>query len=116
MLKIARQIVREIASGTVGCTFKLNGEKAQMSSGYLVGVGGSILPFSTDEQKITEQTSQIYSLYNCTYIGFWIRDNQVYLDAVRWFSNKQHAIRMAKRKNQLAIYDCKNQQDLEILK
>tara|TARA_R100000995_G_scaffold36984_1_gene16904 strand:+ start:126 stop:548 length:423 start_codon:yes stop_codon:yes gene_type:complete len=45
-------------------------------------------------------------------IGTWIHDGQIYFDLVQHLYNLEIATREAKKRGEIAIYDCKNQKDL----
>ena len=45
-------------------------------------------------------------------IGTWIHDGQIYFDLVQHLYNLEIATREAKKRGEIAIYDCTNQKDL----
>ena len=45
-------------------------------------------------------------------IGTWIHKGQIYFDLVQNIQDLNIATRMAKRRGEIAIYDCKNQKDI----
>jgi len=45
-------------------------------------------------------------------IGTWIHDGQIYFDLVQHLYNLEIATREAKKRGEIAIYDCKNQKDI----
>ena len=45
-------------------------------------------------------------------IGTWIHDGKIYFDLVQHLYNLEIATREAKKRGEIAIYDCKNQKDL----
>ena len=45
-------------------------------------------------------------------IGTWVHKGQIYFDLVNNIQDLDIATRMAKRRNEIAIYDCKNQKDI----
>tara|TARA_R100000406_G_scaffold85827_1_gene69444 strand:- start:1794 stop:2201 length:408 start_codon:yes stop_codon:yes gene_type:complete len=45
-------------------------------------------------------------------IGTWIHKEQIYFDLVNNIQDLNIATRMAKRRGEVAIYDCKNQKDI----
>ena len=62
-----------------------------------------------DEHKDT------YRMYKYTAglgIGTWIHDGKIYFDLVQHLYNLEIATREAKKRGEIAIYDCKNQKDI----
>ena len=45
-------------------------------------------------------------------MGTWIHDGQIYFDLVQHIYNLDVATNMAKKRGEIAIYDCKNQKDI----
>ncbi len=45
-------------------------------------------------------------------IGTWVHEGQIYLDLVQNIHDLDIATRMAKRRGEIAIYDCKNQKEI----
>ena len=62
-----------------------------------------------DEHKDT------YRMYKYTAglgIGTWIHEGKIYFDLVQHLYNLEIATREAKKRGEIAIYDCKNQKDI----
>ena len=45
-------------------------------------------------------------------VGTWVHEGQIYLDLVQNIHDLDIATRMAKRRGEIAIYDCKNQKEI----
>ena len=45
-------------------------------------------------------------------IGTWVHDGAIYFDLLQNIQDLNIATRMAKRRGEIAIYDCKNQKDI----
>ena len=56
-------------------------------------------------------------LWKNEYAGIWKdpKTNIIYLDAVVWVKNENEAIKLARVKKQLAIWDIKNQKEIWIM-
>ena len=53
-----------------------------------------------------------YDGHRLTGVGTWIHKEQIYFDLVQHIHDLDVATRMAKRRGEIAIYDCKNQKEI----
>lgn len=76
--------------------------------GFSVGIGGAILPATTvTGEALAWLARRIAQEYETTYVGTWLNEGKVYVDAVRYFGahGREDAIACAREHGQLAIYD-----------
>ena len=62
------------------------------------------------ELQLDEYTSNLYKAGMG--VGTWIHEGQIYFDLVQHLYNLDVATDIAKKRGEIAIYDCKNQKDI----
>ena len=112
MNQLAKKILEKISDGETGGTFSIRGRLQIATSGYFVATNGIEFNQIPSEDVLQNEVYRIFRLYPEPYIGFWLNDGKLYLDAVRWVSKEKEAIRLGKKKNQISIWDCKNQTEI----
>ncbi len=78
------------------------------SYGYAVGIGGVTLPVGgVDSESLSWAIGQVASEFRPAYIGTWLDDGVVYIDAVMYFRPERlpEALNTAYQAGQLAIFD-----------
>lgn len=107
-----------------GASFSLQTGELNPTSGYMVAISGheKIIPNVTDNNQlqyiiadyIKENAIILAAGISCdTFIGTWLHENKLYLDVSQNVADKASAVRMAVDNNQLAIWDCENQTEIE---
>jgi ribose 5-phosphate isomerase len=90
-----------------GATVK-NGKIINYKSGYQVAIDSQEKIFKSFKKAL----EFIKSLKSC---GVWINKNLIYIDTnTKRVSSKKNAIEIAKKNNQLAIWDWKNKKEIKI--
>jgi len=86
-------------------------------SGFMVSKYGMEKTFKPDDIEGIKQAIKEYSKIICKneYIGVWNNDGVVYVDISKHYNSKKQALQVGKNNKQLAIYDLKNNCDIEIL-
>lgn len=107
--------VKSVVNTYNGATLTSSLDNATMNSGYMVSLKGYELKTS-----IKELTSEILKRYkklaklNTAYIGLWLDNNVLYIDISINVKDKNQAVEIARKNNQLAIYDCKNSESVYV--
>ena len=104
-----RTVRHLIESG--GGTMDEDGYKIEFDSGYMVGVVTFVHIF-----KITdEMLEKCISLSNDGMLGVWVnKDKSVYLEKVENIESLELAMRKAKMRGEVAIWDCENNVAIEL--
>lgn len=93
-------------------------DKVVHNSGYMVSVlnAEKIVPGElTTEDVESYLSSNISELEKIDrYFGTWYNNQFWYLDISFWFEDKNTALQFAEENEQLAIWDCKNSQAIDI--
>lgn len=78
---------------------------------YCIGITNN-----NTKKKINKFFNDIDKYFYHGYIGGWYNkeNNQYYIDKVIVTSNKEYAIQLAKKHNQISIYDLKLKKDIKI--
>lgn len=108
--------VLEVLTRPEGGTIALDGA-ALPATGFFVG--GIVSPLIYDEdddpQDIEEFVKHIDDL-NADYLGWWTdsEDDRLWIDATDWYESLTAALVVAKYRNEIAIYDIANQQEIRV--
>ena len=122
--KTALKLARQMLNITDGGTFNLDGSPYVGNSGYVVAEPNHEIITAKDFNQITTALNlQLYILdyYNSILVnnnekpallGVWTFGGDIYLDLVNVYESKAHALELAKRYNQLAIFDLKESKEI----
>jgi hypothetical protein len=118
--KLATNIYNDILNGGTGGTFHVDGTKVDYQTGYFVGIQG----FQTTKDyfinpkypinTLALHLTSLFDLVNIPFVGYWLNNNIVYIDSVTWTENLNHAVNLGKLYDQKAIFDIKNQKDINL--
>lgn len=78
------------------------------STGFAVGIGGLHMPVASVTAEVVVWASKAAaSEYETSFVGTWLKDGNVYFDAVRYFaaSERKAALLAGYQAGQEAIYD-----------
>ena len=99
-----------------GLTLKSNEKELDALSGFMVSLAGYESKLSLDNVSIEIVNDYLQKARKMTknikhnvYVGFWIDNNILYLDLSIKIDNKQLALSVARKNNQIAIFDLENQ-------
>ena len=117
MKNLAINLFNEILNSKTGNTFDLEGNVFKPKYGYFVGITGFQVPknyfinpkFPINTLLFTMEENLDLSK---NLVGYWIENNVVYIDSVLHIGNIEDAIKTAKNYNQLAVWDCENNQSI----
>lgn len=98
-----------------GGTFTVAGEVVHHGLGYHVGglVPTSIVPVSGGTAFIAESIARFARQHyreighHDAYIGAWVKDGNVYIDASQWVATRDEALALGADRGELAIWDCR---------
>lgn len=109
-----KEIIDEIKNNG-GLTLAADYKKANNKSGFYVSKLGyeRIISFNTLADNLKEYKSK---LQKNEYVGLWLNNGMLYIDITKHYKNKKEAIKIGIKNKQLAIYDIKNNCDIELLK
>lgn len=98
-----------------GLTLTADYTKATEKSGFYVSKIGheKIININDLESNLKEYSKK---LLKNEYIGLWIDNNKIYIDISKHYKNKKEAIKQGIKNKQIAIYDIKNNNSIELLK
>ena len=87
-------------------------------TGYMVGVKDILISEDTETisdlvNNIFKKASQLDNIPQQAFIGSWISD-RLYVDLSLYITDKEEALELGRKYNQLAIYDIKNKGDIKI--
>lgn len=94
------------------------------SSGYMVATAGfeKRYPVPADVNKFQDAVIAFMANRNVWaklkendvvfYLGFWVYEGELFIDVAEWISDKQDAVSLGIKRNQIAIFDCERQQDI----
>lgn len=96
-----------------GGTFTPDGVPLDFNNGYMVGstVPTIIVPVTETLQiadAIWQMTNRIHDLPDEHYLGTWVHDGLMYIDASRHIETLDTAMMVAELAGELAIWDCAN--------
>ena len=113
-----------------GCTINTNAYNAAINHGFVVGGAGPVLTVRIDhndtEKSLKEKKHEInawlkdgldhdgYPKYS--YVGSWEFDGTFYFDWSDVIFDRDDAIALAHKRNELAIYDAANAESIDIPK
>lgn len=107
---------------TGGASYNLATKVLNPSTGYMVSVPG--FTCIVDKPKTEKEFHQHCADYleHCfirfaeksnTYLGFWINGNELVIDISENISDRDEAIRLGKKREQLCIWDCANKCEID---
>lgn len=108
--------LKEMIIENEGLTLTSEGEIASLKDGFMVSLYGY-------EKVIKDikylELAQVKSYLKKAkkldaFVGFWIDDEQVYLDISVNIGDKKEALRTARENKQLAIFDCLNVETIRL--
>ena len=113
-------MVKQLTEKYGGVTINSNGELIKKEDGYMVGIQQiyleTLINFLNkfNEEMLFNFLEKIKETKY--YLGFWFNkeDTKVYIDIVQHISNFHTAIKLAKEFDQLKIYDCANNLEIEV--
>jgi hypothetical protein len=76
--------------------------------GYAVGIGSDSIAWPASESVLSTMLAWAVDAYRTDYVGTWVEDGRVYIDAVVIVASLESAMTIARRHGQLAIYDFAN--------
>lgn len=97
-----------------GGTFNEYGEVQDLNSGYVVALKGHEKVTKDNEQEVTSTFNSLFTLARSlgAFIGTWKHNDKVYIDLSMHVLSLAKAIEMGKRNKQIAIWDCKNKEEI----
>jgi hypothetical protein len=100
-----------------GGTFAVDGKVVHHTRGYYVGgiVPTSVVPVAGGTENLAESLARfanqhrrdIGAVYS-TYIGTWVHEGNVYIDASEWTPTREYAQNIGRERGELAIWDCRS--------
>lgn len=96
-----------------GATLTSDLQNANLNKGYMVSLKGyeTVVDLTqADTVDLTELVNTVTGLG--AYLGAWIHGDNLYLDASINLDNKREAIKLAKKNDQLAIFDLNNLREI----
>ncbi len=90
-----------------GATLTSNFKSAAFNSGYMVSLQD--YEFKTSIELLSSELLEEYRMIaneNNAYIGFWLDNNDLYVDLSINIDDINEAIKIAQENKQLAIYNC----------
>lgn len=104
--KDAAKLVASTLENQGGTFDPVSFEPVEMDSGYFVSKEGGIeVPEDEFDESIVRGWLAANRLSPGDYIGTWIEDGVVYLDATRWFEDRQEALTFGRANHQVAAWD-----------
>lgn len=100
-----------------GATLTKELEETQDTKRFVVSLYGKEQVFKLNQLEELEQAVLSYarSLKKGYYIGLWVNDNKVYLDVSTSFNRKNQAMKFGKDNKQIAIFDTKENNSLNVI-
>lgn len=110
-----------------GASYNLHTRTLNPDSGYMVAIPGfeQIVDIPEDLNKFQDVVTsycinrdmwdKIVSNPDNIFIGFWINDGKLYIDLTENIANEKEAVLTGYARNQIAIYDCANKQDIKMV-
>jgi hypothetical protein len=86
-------------------------DDAKVSNGYMVGIKGDVIDVNGafyDIKAITSSYMLSHIASEKDYIGYWVNDNNLYIDLSQNVLDLDDAITLGKANNQKAIWDVVN--------
>lgn len=117
--KIASKIISTYFAGENGGTFNFDSIPQNFNQGYLVSYKSPSIILSEQKIPSIDQLRElIKKLYfkasSFDYIGFWVNEGKIYIDLTRHVQSKKAAILFGLSNDQLAIWDCKNNESINL--
>ena len=117
--KLASKIISYYFAGEQGATFNFDSIPQKFETGFLASYKAPSIILS--EQKIpsiNELREMIKKLYfkasSSDYVGFWVNEGKIYIDLTRHIVSKKSAILFGLSNDQIAIWDCKNNESINL--
>jgi hypothetical protein len=83
----------------------------EWKSGFVVAIGGlTIAAKDATAEALAWLGNRVGGEYMTTYIGTWLQDEVLYIDAVVFVADRDRAIALGQEHGQQAIYDCTAQE------
>jgi hypothetical protein len=124
MENLSRMLFNEVLNEKTGGTFKICGTKVNCINGYFVSLRkGFVIPtefFLNVKYPIVALSYSLEKLFGLNdniqfdYIGYWVNNGIVYIDCTIHVRTKKEAIKLGRINNQIAIYDCKNNNEIKL--
>ncbi len=103
-------LVNKVVLGKLG-GFSINADLHQPTDGYMVGGYGFQQQLNTTRETVEELLPHATGSH---YIGCWIHMGNVYLELSTYHEDRDDAMAIGRKRDELAIYDVKNNQDIGI--
>lgn len=89
-----------------GATLRRDGVAVKYNSGYQVSKKDMFIIDITETGKLAEAVNTVLSMLSRgEFCGIWINDGKAYIDISIRISDKNEAINMGKKLNQISIYE-----------
>ena len=101
--------IKSVVNTYKGATLDQSLNQATVNSGYMVSLKDHELKTST--KSLTSEVLKEYkklAKHNDAYVGFWLDNEDLYIDVSINIQDRKKAIKIAQENKQLAIYDCRN--------
>lgn len=118
-MELDKIIVNGINNG--GFTIDGNFKPIQEKTGFMVSMYGyeKIYPLNGSYKALESDIIKYQAIiknYKNLYIGLWIDNGLIYLDISKHYSSKKRAIQAGIQNDQLAIYDIKKGESIDLTK
>lgn len=100
--------VKRIVESNGGATLTSSLDNATINDGYMVSLQGN--EFKTSLELLTSNLLETYQQTaenNNAYIGFWLDNQELYVDISINIHDYMQAVQIARDNEQLAIYNCR---------
>lgn len=100
--------VKQAVEKNRGATLTSDLDKAVINNGYMVSLQGH--EFKTSLELLTSNLLKTYQQTaenNNAYIGFWLDNQELYVDISINIHDYMQAVQIARDNEQLAIYNCR---------
>jgi hypothetical protein len=121
LMQISSKIVQSLYTNISGGTFDNLGNEVKPNKGYAVGLKGFSFPkMFLINCKYPTVTLCHYLIDNFkinkgSYIGFWVSNEICYIDEVQILQDKNEALKLAKEKNQISIFDFETNKEIYLI-
>ncbi len=97
-----------------GATIAPDGTIQSLKSGFMVSLSGFEKIYNDIkfiDLKMVKSYLKIAKKKNA-FVGFWVNNNKIYIDLSINVNEKEEALKIAKKNNQIAIFDCLNLKEI----
>jgi hypothetical protein len=121
LTQISSKIVQSLYNNINGGTFDNLANEIKLDKGYVVGLKGFSFPkMFLINCKYPTVTLCHYLIDNFkiekdSYIGFWVNNEICYIDEVQILQDKTEALKLAKEKNQISIFDFETDKEIYLI-